>query len=221
MDGGKISELGDSENWHHLYTLLHSLLTGWPPELWLQDSLANVSSAFTLVTWMRTHVTEASAGASEWVEHQTQYGVCKEPQAGTGKAEAWRKRAMSWPHREADGGQGTSLSSATQEPEAASATHFFPITFLCRKTGLGKSLKSVLTLTDFKSERALKNIGRRLGEGAVFLLMSTRTPQDDSWASAVDMSTALPPLSTVLTCPVSLYSETSVLTTAAIHGVVK
>lgn len=56
MDGGQISELRDSENWQHLYTLLHSLLTGWPPELWLQDSLANVSSAFTLVTWMHTHV---------------------------------------------------------------------------------------------------------------------------------------------------------------------
>lgn len=61
MDGGQISELRDSENWQHLYTLLHSLLTGWPPELWLQDSLANVSCAFTLVTWMHTHVTETSA----------------------------------------------------------------------------------------------------------------------------------------------------------------
>lgn len=47
MDGGQISELRDSENWQHLYTLLHSLRTGQPPELWPQDSLANVSSAFT------------------------------------------------------------------------------------------------------------------------------------------------------------------------------
>lgn len=61
MDGGQISELRDSENWQHLYTLLHSLHTGQPPELWPQDSLANVSSAFSLVTWMQTHVTEVSA----------------------------------------------------------------------------------------------------------------------------------------------------------------
>lgn len=55
----------------------------------------------------------------------------------------------------------------------------------------------------------------------MFLLMSTQLPQDDFWASAVDRSTALPPLSVVPTCPMSLHLETSMKTTTAIHGIVK
>lgn len=49
MDEEQIRELRDSENWQHLYTLRHSL--------GLLGSLANVSSAFTLVTWMYIQVT--------------------------------------------------------------------------------------------------------------------------------------------------------------------
>lgn len=58
------------------------------------------------------------------------------------------------------------------------------------------------------------------GWGVLLLLMSTQPPQD-SWASAVGRSTALPPLSTEPTCPVSLHSQPSMMTTTAIYGIVK
>lgn len=105
MEEGQSSQLGDRDNWRHLYTPLHSLAGSRTAA---QGSLANVSSAFALGTGMHTHVTEMSPATwpSEWVEHQTQYGVCKGPPVGTGKAEALRKRTMSQLHREADGVSG-------------------------------------------------------------------------------------------------------------------
>lgn len=62
--------------------------------------------------------------------------------------------------------------------------------------------------------------GRKGRGGALFLLMSTQPPQD-SWASTVGRSAALPPLSTEPICPVSLHSQPSVKTTTAIYGIVK
>lgn len=56
--------------------------------------------------------------------------------------------------------------------------------------------------------------------GALFLLMSTQPPQD-SWASTVGRSTALPSLSAEPTCPVSLHSQPSMKTTTAIYGILK
>lgn len=72
MDGEQIRELRDRENWQPLY--IHC----WPPELCSRRAWQMLAPL---------QVTEMSTATCHqpMVEHQTQYGVCKEPQAGTGK----------------------------------------------------------------------------------------------------------------------------------------
>lgn len=72
MDGEKIRELRDRENWQPLY--IHC----WPPELYSRRAWQMLAPL---------QVTEMSTATCHqpMVEHQTQYGVCKELQAGTGK----------------------------------------------------------------------------------------------------------------------------------------
>lgn len=91
MEEGQIASWGTGTT-GAIVTHLH---TRWLAlQLGLQGSLASVSSALALVTWMHTHVTEMSPATwpREWVEHQTQYGVCKEPPVGTAKAEGFEEK---------------------------------------------------------------------------------------------------------------------------------
>lgn len=79
MDEGQLSELTDSENWPHLYTRLHSLACS--RKAWQMSALLSLLLPRC----------QLPPDPSEWVEHQTQYGVCKESQAGTGKTEGFEE----------------------------------------------------------------------------------------------------------------------------------
>lgn len=77
---------------------------------------------------MQTHVTETPAATGRQGMGGAPNSVWSVQRAAGRhrKGRGFEERTMSRPHREADGGQGTSLSSATQEPRGHLGSTLLP-----------------------------------------------------------------------------------------------